>query len=77
MPEPRDRLHGLAGLLTEWVDALTGTGLPASVTNPLLSTVHQVRDAATSATRATDTFTREFNQARRVAARGMTITGGA
>ena len=70
-----DALKSLAGQIGEWADGLSALNLPRSVLNPLHQVSEGITDAADGATQAATAFENEFEDARDVAARGMTITG--
>jgi hypothetical protein len=70
-----DALKSLAGQIEEWADGLSALNLPRSVLNPLHQVSEGITDAADGATQAATAFENEFEDARDVASRGMTITG--
>jgi hypothetical protein len=70
-----DVLKAIAAEIEEWAGSLAGLNLPSSVTQPLEAIAEGLNEAATGAARAAQAFEDEFEDARDVAARGMTITG--
>ncbi|MEV4161433.1 hypothetical protein [Nonomuraea dietziae] len=70
-----DGLRMLADEIGNWAEGVAGLGLPASITEPLAAIGEGLNEAATGALRAATRFEEEFEEAREVAARGMTITG--
>jgi hypothetical protein len=68
-------LRGVAEGLHEWVNTLHAMALPTTVLDPLHTTAVAVDAAATDLANAAASFTDEFDTARDVAARGLTITG--
>jgi hypothetical protein len=66
----RDHLHALAGQLEEWVEHISGTGLPESMVSPLFTTAIKVHEAAELATRAAAAFRDGYEDARAIASRG-------
>ena len=70
-----DALKSLADQIEEWADGLSALNLPRSVLNPLHQVSEGITDAADGATQAATAFENEFEDARDVASRGMTITG--
>lgn len=68
-------LKGLAEDIGNWADDLGGLKLPQSVLNPLHQISDGITDAAAGANQAATNFEAEFEDARDVAAAGMTITG--
>jgi hypothetical protein len=70
-----DALKSLADQIEEWADGLSALNLPRSVLTPLHQVSEGITDAADGATQAATAFENEFEDARDVAARGMTITG--
>jgi hypothetical protein len=70
-----DVLKSLAAQIGTWADGLAGFNLPAAVLNPLHQVSDGITDAAAGAAQAAKAFEDEFEDARDVAARGMTITG--
>jgi hypothetical protein len=66
----RDHLYAVAGQLEEWVEYISGTGLPESVVSPLFITAITVREAAVLATRAAAAFRDNYEDARAIASRG-------
>jgi len=68
-------LRGVAEGLHEWVNTLHALALPTAVLDPLHTTAVAVDAAATDLANAAASFTDEFDTARDVAARGLTITG--
>lgn len=70
-----DALKSLAEQVADWADSLSALNLPPSVLNPLHAVSDGIEDAAAGATKAATAFEDEFEDARDVASRGMTITG--
>jgi hypothetical protein len=66
----RDHLYALAGQLEEWVEHISGTGLPEPILSPLFITAITVREAAVLATRAAAAFRDGYEDARAIASRG-------
>jgi hypothetical protein len=65
----RDHLYALAGQLEEWVEDVSGTGLPESMVSPLFITAIKVHEAAVLATRAAAAFRDGYEDARTIASR--------
>lgn len=70
-----DVLKSLAEQIGDWADGLSALNLPSSVLNPLHQVSDGITDAAAGAAQAAKAFEDEFEDARDVASRGMTITG--
>ena len=70
-----DALKSLADQIEQWADGLSALNLPRSVLSPLHQVSEGITDAADGATQAATAFENEFEDARDVASRGMTITG--
>ena len=70
-----DALKSLADQIEQWADGLSALNLPRSVLTPLHQVSEGITDAADGATQAATAFENEFEDARDVASRGMTITG--
>jgi hypothetical protein len=70
-----DVLKALAEHVADWADSLSALNLPRSVLAPLHTVSEGIEEAASGATRAAASFEDEFEDARDVASRGMTITG--
>jgi hypothetical protein len=70
-----DVLKSLAEQIGNWADGLGALNLPQSVLNPLHQVSDGITEAAAGAAQAAKAFEDEFEDARDVASRGMTITG--
>lgn len=68
-------MRALAAEIGEWATGVAALGIPAEVTNPLAGIADGLAAAADGAMQAATRFEDSFEEAREVAARGMTITG--
>ncbi|MFB9890454.1 hypothetical protein [Planobispora takensis] len=70
-----DCLRTLSEEISNWAEGVAALGLPPSITQPLAAIGEGLSEAATGALHAAARFEEEFEEAREVAARGITITG--
>ncbi|MFI6325105.1 hypothetical protein ACIBG8_46845 [Nonomuraea sp. NPDC050556] len=68
-------MRALAEEIGEWASGVAALGIPQEVTNPLAGIADGLTAAADGAMQAATRFEDSFEEAREVAARGMTITG--